>query len=101
MKYYTIELGENTIEIYNSVFGKETIKVNGKIVSNKYAIFGAEHFFHILENGKEVKCKIDIGGFVGFKFYKDDKPVIISQKHYFANFVIFAIVYSLLKISLG
>jgi len=101
MKYYTIDLGDNKIEIYSSLLGKETVKVNGNIVSSKYAIFGAEHFFTFIENEKEVKCKIDMGGFVDFKFYKDDKPIIISQKHHFVNFLMFAFVYTLLKINFG
>ena len=33
MKFTTIYLEENIIEIHNSFLGKETIKVNNKIVS--------------------------------------------------------------------
>ena len=99
MKNHTIDLGENKIELYSSLIGKEIVKVNDNIVSNKYAFFGAEHFFTIVENGKEMKCKIDMGGFSDFKFHKDDKPVIISQKNHFLNFLIFIIVFTLLKIS--
>ena len=101
MKYHTINLRENKIELYCSLLGKETVKVNGNIVSSKYAVFGAEHFFNIVENEKEVKCKVDIGSFSGLKFYKDDKPVIISNKHNIINFLVFIVIFTLLKINFG
>jgi len=84
MKYTTINLGENKIEIFNSLLGKEIIKVNNEIVSNKYSILGAEHNFSITENENEVKCKIDIGFSINgvvFDLYKDNKPIIVSPKN--------------------
>jgi len=84
MKYTTIHLEDNTIEIHNSLLGKETIRVNGEIVSQHYSFFGANHLFDITENGNEVACKINIklsiNGVV-FDFYKDDKPVIVAAKN--------------------
>ncbi len=97
MKYTTLNLGENRIEIYNSLLGKETIKVNGKIVSEKYSIFGAKHKFKVIENGNEVNCKIDIGfGINGvvFDLYKDDKPIIVSPRNGCAGLLILIIVIS-------
>ncbi|WP_154199772.1 hypothetical protein [Ancylomarina sp. 16SWW S1-10-2] len=35
MKFTTIYLEGNTIEVHNSFLGKETIKVNNKIISEK------------------------------------------------------------------
>lgn len=35
MKYTTVYLDENKIELFNTILGKETIKVNGEIVSEK------------------------------------------------------------------
>lgn len=84
MKYFTINLGENKIEIHNSIFGNETIKVNDKIVSDKFSIFGANHKFKIIENEREVECKINIGlSFQGvvFNLYKDEKPIVIYNKN--------------------
>lgn len=101
MKNFTIISKQNKFELYSSFLGKETIKVNDKIVSNKYAFFGAEHFFTIIENGKEVKCRIDMGGFSDMKFYKDEKLVVVSQKHHFINFIMIMFIYTLLKISFG
>ncbi len=84
MKYITINLEGNKIEVHNSLFGNETIKVNDKIVSDKFSIFGAEHNFKIIENEKEVECKIDIGlSFQGviFNLYKDEKPILVYNKN--------------------
>ncbi len=81
MKFTTIYLEENTIEVYNTFLGKETIKVNNKIVSEKSSFFGADHNFNIYENGIKVDCRIELGfSFNGvvFNFHKNNKPVIIS-----------------------
>jgi hypothetical protein len=83
MKFTTIYLGENTIEISNSILGKEVIRVNDKIVSSKYSILGANHNFQILENGIELYCQINISlGINGvvYDFYKNGKPIIESPK---------------------
>lgn len=74
MKFTTIHLGENKIEIFNSILGKETIKVNGETVSAKYSIMGTEHPFKLIENEVESDCKIITGmGLNGvvIDFYKD------------------------------
>ena len=81
MKFTTIYLDENTIEVSNSFLGKETIKVNNKIVSEKSSFFGAEHNFKINEGGKNIDCLIKIGFSINgaaFNFYKNNKPIIIS-----------------------
>ena len=83
MKFTTIYLEENKIELFNSIIGKEIVKVNGEEVSSKFSITGAEHHFTIPEKGGESNCKI-ITGFglngVVIDFYKDDKPIIESPK---------------------
>ena len=81
MKFTTIYLEGNTIEVTNSLLGKETIKVNNKIVSEKSSIFGAEHNFKLNEGGKDIECRIKIGFSINgtvFNFYKNNKPIIIS-----------------------
>lgn len=91
MKFTTIYLEDNKIEIFNSILGRETIKVNGEIVSNKYSITGAEHTFSITENGTIAKCKLKIGfGLYGviFDLYKNNKPIIESPKSDFLKFFI-------------
>ncbi len=81
MKFTTIYLDENIIEIHNSFLGKETIVVNNNIVSEKYSVWGAEHNFVINDNGRDADCKIKIGfSFNGvvFNLYKDNNPIIVS-----------------------
>lgn len=81
MKFTTIYLEENIIEIHNSLLGKETIKVNNKIVSEISSFFGAEHNFKLNENGNITDCKIKIGFSINgavFNLYKNNKPIIIS-----------------------
>ena len=100
MKYITINLGENKIEVHNSLLGKETIKLNDKIVSDKYSVFGTEHYFNINENGKEVKFKIEISSsFQGvvFNLYKDGKPVIVYHKNTLRTILTIVIVVVILK----
>lgn len=83
MKFTTIYLGENKIEIFNSILGKETIKVNGATISTKYSALGTEHHFKLMENEVESDCKIITGmGLNGvvIDFYKDEMPIIESPK---------------------
>ena len=103
MKYTTVHLDDNKIEIFNSLLGKETVKVNGEIVSEIYSIAGATHVFKIKENGQEVECKLAFGfGLNGvvFDLYKDEKPIIESPKKgcvglllivFFIGFIIYGI----------
>ncbi|PZX51417.1 hypothetical protein [Algoriphagus chordae] len=83
MKFSTIYLDENKIEISNSWLGKEVIKVNDEIVSSKYSVFGTDHSFWMMDNGITSNCKISIGyGINGmvFDFYKNDKAIIESPR---------------------
>jgi hypothetical protein len=100
MKFTTIYLGENKIEVFNSLLGIEKIIVNGEIVSRKFSIFGAEHYFTIKENDKNVECKIDFGfGINGivFNLYKDNKPIVESPK----NGCLLPIVFFLIVLAIG
>ena len=99
MKFTTVYLDENKIEIFNSIFGRETIKVNGEIVSNKYSITGAEHAFSITENGTISNCKIRMGlGLNGvvFDLYKNQKPIIESPKNDFLKIFIGLLIFGVL-----
>ncbi|MCH7413220.1 hypothetical protein MM213_06985 [Belliella sp. R4-6] len=83
MKYTKIYLDNKKIEIFNSLLGKETIKVDDQIVSSKYSIFGADHHFSLKEeeelNHYQFKFSLGING-VLFDFYKNGKPIIESEK---------------------
>lgn len=79
MKFSTIQLGTNKIEIFNSYLGKETITVNGEIVSEKSSIRGGNHTFTLVENDRKVDCKITLGygaNGVVMDFYKDNIAII-------------------------
>ena len=91
MKFTTITLGDNKIEVFNSFMAKETILLNGKIVSEKRSIVGGTHHFKIIENDQEVACKFILGygaNGVVMSLYKDNKPVIESQRSMFFGFVL-------------
>ena len=95
MKFTTINLGENKIEVFNSFIGRETIVLNGKVVSEKNSITGATHHFKMIENDQEVACKFILGyGLNGvvMSLYKDNKPVIESEKSMFFGFVFLTLI---------
>jgi hypothetical protein len=83
MKFTTIYLGEIKIELFNTLLGREIVKVNGEIVSSEFSIAGTEHDFKIIENDVESSCKL-VTGFglhgVVIDLYRDDKPIIESPK---------------------
>lgn len=84
MKITTIYLDENKIELFNSILGKETIKVNGEIISEKRSMLGTDHNFDILENGNIVSCKLTTGftmNGVAYSLYKNNKPIIEIPKN--------------------
>ena len=84
MKITTISLGETHIEFHNSgLSGKETIKVNGEVVSSKVSFSGMDHVFNVNEGGEEVNYKLTTGtGLFGvmFSLYRNDKTIIESPK---------------------
>ena len=65
MKYYEYKIDSDKIEFLNSFFGKETVKLNGKRVSEKFSITGTEHFFKI--NSNEILLKTN------YELFKDRK----------------------------
>jgi hypothetical protein len=94
MKYTTIYYENNKIEIYNSLLGKETIKVNDQVVSSKYSIFGANHIFSLKENEAlnhyQIQISLGINGVV-YDLYKNDKPIIESEKGGCMTFIIISL----------
>ena len=99
MKFTTIYVGDNKIELFNSIIGKETVKVNGEVVSSKFSMTGTEHHFEIEENGEKSNCKI-VTGFglngVVIDFYKNNKPIIESPKNGCLGFLLIIFVVSFL-----
>lgn len=88
-------MSENKIELFNSIIGKESIKVNGNVVSSKFSMRGTEHHFKLIEGEAESNCKIVTGlGLNGvvIDFYKNGAPVIESPKNGFLGFLLIIIV---------
>jgi len=81
MKYYEYTIESNKIEFHNSYVGYETILVNGKKVSKKYSITGAEHPFKI--NDKEFMLTTEYELFKDRKFnlYLEKKGKLIDVKY--------------------
>ncbi len=55
MQYQKIISGSTVIEFHNSIWGEETIKVNGQEVSKAKSIMGTQHFFTVNENDEEAR----------------------------------------------
>lgn len=45
MKYGEFIIDSNKVEFFNSVFGIESVLLNGKRISRKFSIFGTKHYF--------------------------------------------------------
>lgn len=55
MNYIKIVSGPTLIEFHNSLWGEETVKVNGQIVSKQSSFLGVQHFFNVNEDGEDVR----------------------------------------------
>jgi len=90
MKVYTIYIKENIIEISNSFLGKETIKVNDRIVSSKYSLFGTNHNFNLTHENNvsnmELNTKLTPHG-VLIDLFENGKPIIESSKTNWLRFL--------------
>lgn len=61
MRYLTLIIDDKTeLTLDNSIWGKETVKLNGVLVSEKTSIWGSEHSFEVLEENKIVTYKVII-----------------------------------------
>jgi hypothetical protein len=55
MHYLKVKTGDIIIELHNSNFGKETVVVDGVVVSEKSSLIGTNHFFSINKEGVEYR----------------------------------------------
>lgn len=55
MNYIKIVSGPTVIEFHNSLWGEETVEVNGQIVSKQKSFLGVQHFFTVNEDGEDVR----------------------------------------------
>lgn len=106
MKYSTLFLYGQKIEVFNSWLGKETIKVNGEIKSSKYSLFGARHHFQFEDDeGISHDCQLSFGmNFTGvvMDVYLDKQPLIVSPvTSSWANFFFFAVTVGVIMFLMG
>lgn len=57
MKYKEYELENNKVEYKNSILGRETVIVNGNVVSEKQTFFGVSHSFNLNSNQYKLVTK--------------------------------------------
>lgn len=68
MRYLTLKINPSTeLTLDNTIWGKETLKLNGVVVSEKTSFWGSEHHFESLEEDKMVTYKVNIK--MGFDFH--------------------------------
>ena len=107
MKYTEFEIEEDIIEFYNSVFGKETIYINGNKISEKYSVFGIKHKFDYKNNSYELKSSLV--SFLSFKVnleLRKNNNLIGTKKtktpvHQTIIFVLFGVAIGIAMISIG
>jgi len=91
MKFITIQSGDAKIEIHNSIWGKETIKVNDEVVSSQFSFFGSVHNFSRIENNEEIfyEVKIRLGFGPAVDIYRQGKPLLEFPKYGALRFFLF------------
>lgn len=55
MQYKKLTSGETIIEFHNNWLGEETVIVNGQIVSKKSSVWGTNHYFTVVEDGRNAR----------------------------------------------
>ncbi len=61
MQYHKFTQGDTTIEFHNNWLGEETVIVNGQIVSKKYSVWGTNHYFNVMEDGRHARYILTTG----------------------------------------
>jgi len=82
VRYLTLNVSDDvTIEIDNSMTGKETIMYNGEVVSEISTVLGGIHRFEKMENGELAKYEVRISIKpilrVGFDIFRNNKVLLI------------------------
>jgi len=81
MKYYEYNISQDKIEFYNSYVGIEKVLVNGKKVSKKYSITGAEHPFKINDEEFMLTTEYELFQDRKFNLYLEKKGKLIDLKY--------------------
>ena len=69
MHYQKIVLGNTVIEFHNNWQGVETVIVNGHRVSQKSSVWGADHVFTTIEQGRQIRyvLRTKVDNFMGVR----------------------------------
>jgi hypothetical protein len=98
MKLVTFHIGDNTIEMDNNIWGTETVKLNGEIVSQKWSMFGVEHPFKIQDNEMTKDAVVKTGYNFPYGFHVDlkvdNKPIIEHSRSRQRFWIFLAIIIS-------
>jgi len=94
MKLITIHLGDKKIEVQNSFWGIETIRVNDELVSSKFSFFGTNHIFKQIENSEEILYEVKIRTGFGpvVDIYRQGNPILEFPKYGALRFFIYLII---------
>ena len=82
MRYLTLNINPNArIDIDNDIWGKETIRYNNEIVSEKSSVLGSVHTFEKEENGEIAKYEVRIGlNFfrITFDIFRNNQAILLN-----------------------
>lgn len=83
MRVLKLNLSEEvTLDLFNSIFGKESVFYNGELVSEKRSLFGATHDFEIEENGYwatySIRFKHDHYGGTVADIFRNNKVILLN-----------------------
>jgi hypothetical protein len=83
MKYVTYQIADNIVAFHNSLLGKESVHLNGQLVSEKYSFFGTEHYFTIGRDNYSIRPYMTFNSLCGiaFKIHKNGLPFAIQGEH--------------------
>ena len=80
----TITYDGHKIEVSISIFAKEEIKYDGKVMSSKYSVTGSTHIFNVIENDDNIQYEVESGirwhGFSLWNTVRRNGMVIFSDR---------------------
>ena len=102
MKCAEYYLDNHKVEVFNSLFGKVTVVLDGTTISEKYALFGSEHFFTLNNNAYSLMLGVKIAQIRGrsVEIRKNGLPIPMED-HFSLNTVRVYMLTVVLGLSLG
>jgi len=102
MKCAEYYLDNRKIEVFNSIYGKVMVFLDGNKISEKYAIFGSEHFFTLNGNNYSLVLGVNIIQVKGrsFEIRKNGIPIPLNE-HFTLNTIRIFVLTIILGLALG